>query len=388
MYLSLFTRKTYILKIAINTRFLLPAGLEGLGWYVHEVAKRLVQKHPDDEFYFLFDRPFDKRYLFAENVKGVHVPPPARHPLLFHLWYECTLPYYLNKIKPDVFLSPDNFCSIRYAGKTVLVVHDLVYLHYPEFIQKKHLRYYQRQMPKFLQKADKIVAISEATKRDIILLCPEVEDKISVIYNGVRDIFYPIDDGTKKNIKQQFADGCPYFIYLGAIHPRKNVERIVKGYIHFKAETQSNAKLLLCGRWAWDNEALVQLVKNNPFAEDIIHHPHVDDQSLRHLLAASEALLYPSLYEGFGLPILEAYASGTRVVTSNISSMPEVAGEAAILINPNDEHQLADALKRIIFDEELKITYLNDGFEQVKKFNWDSTAEKLYALIEELVADQ
>jgi glycosyltransferase involved in cell wall biosynthesis len=373
------------LKIAINTRFLLPSALEGLGWYTHEIARRLVTNHPEDEFFFIFDRPFDKRYLFDSHVKGIHVPPPARHPLLFHTWYEYTLPFYLNKLKPDIFLSPDNFCSIRYQGKTVLVVHDLVYLHYPEFIQQKHLNYYQKNMPKFLRRADKIVTISEATKRDILLVCPDIEEKVRVIYNGVRDFFKPLDTETKDKILHQYTGGVPYFIYIGAIHPRKNVERLVQAFLRFKRETNLPTKLLLCGRWAWDSEALIRLVKENASAADIIHHPHVDDETLQRLLAASEALLYPSLYEGFGLPILEAFASGTRVITSNISSMPEVAGKAAILIDPYDENQLTIALKRIIFDQDSKSLYINSGFEQVKKFSWDISADKMYTVIDELV---
>lgn len=369
------------LRIAINTRFLMKDRLEGIGWYTYEIARHLVEQHPGDEFIFIFDRPFSQDYIFADNVTGVHVGPPARHPLLFRWWYDYSVPRVLKKYKADVFLSMDNFCSLRFPGQTVLVVHDLSYLHFPHQIPTRHLRFYKKNMPRFLEKADQIVAISHATYQDIIQVSPLVAHKVTVIPNGVRDVFTPLTPEQKIKVKSSRTGGKDYFLYVGALHPRKNVERLIKAFDLFKQENRSDLKLILCGRFAWQCEGIHQAMKQSPYRAEIIHVGHVSSLELVELMGAARALVYPSLFEGFGLPIVEAFKSGTPVITSNISSMPEVAGSAAITIDPYNINDIALAMKNVIFDVSLTKVLISNGLERALQYNWAKSALEIYNLL-------
>lgn len=355
--------------------------LEGIGWYTYEIANHLVRQHPEHEFIFIFDRPFSQEYIFGDNVTGVHAGPPARHPLLFRWWYDYSVPKVLHKYKADIFLSMDNFCSLRYSGKTVLVVHDLAYLHFPEQIPKRHLRYYHKYMPLFLQKADQIIAISSATYQDIIRVRPDVRHKVTVIPNGVRDVFTPLSENQKVAVKSIRTGGKDYFLYVGALHPRKNIERLIKAFDIFKQEDESGIQLILCGRFAWHCEGIRQALEKSPYRSEILQLGHVSSEELVNLMGAAKALVYPSLFEGFGLPIVEAFKSGTPVITSNISSMPEVAGSAAITVDPYNTNELAIAMKTITKNVSLATDLINKGIEKAKQYNWAKSAQEIYKLI-------
>jgi len=374
------------LKIAINTRFLIKDRLEGIGWYTYEVAKNMAIMNPQDEFLFLFDRPFSKDFIFAENVKGVHIPPPARHPLLFKIWLDYSIKYVLDKYQPDIFLSPDNFCSLRYKGKTILVIHDLAYLHFPDQIPPIHLNYYSKYMPRFIERADIIISISEATKRDIIRLAPEAAGKVKVVHNGVRTAFAPISKESQDEVKQQYSNGKNYFLFIGALHPRKNVGRIIQAFNSFKMSERSDVKLLLCGRFAWHYESIEKLMQTSPYHADIIHVNHVTSHEILKLVGGASALLYPSLFEGFGLPILEGFRAEVPVITSNISAMPEVADDAALLVDPFNIEAIANAMRQIYSDHILASELILRGRERVKHFSWKATAKEIYDIIKNEVS--
>jgi len=374
------------LKIAINTRFLIHNQLEGIGWYTYEVAKNLALMNPDDEFVFLFDRPFSKEFIFSDNVKGIHVPPPARHPILFKLWLDYSLKFVLDRFQPDIFLSPDNFCSLSYKGKTALVVHDLAYLHFPDQIPSVHLKYYQRYMPKFLKRADVIIAISEATKVDILRLLPKAESKIQVVHNGVRNDFRPLSIAEQQSVKLHFSQGKDYFLFIGALHPRKNIGRIIQAFNIFKQSYKTDQKLILCGRFAWHYDAIQKLIDASAFNNDIIHLNHVGSEEILRLTGGATALLYPSLFEGFGLPILEGFRSGVPVITSNLSSMPEVAGDAALLVDPFSVQAIASSMKTIHDDKNISKQLIAKGLERASQFNWETTARSIYEILKNEVS--
>jgi glycosyltransferase involved in cell wall biosynthesis len=369
-------------KIAINTRFLLKNKLEGIGWYTYEISKRMVQNHPEVEFIFLFDRPFDRSFIFGPNVRPLIIPPPARHPWLFYLWFEKSLPYILKKYTPDVFFSPDNFCSLNYKGRTVLTIHDLAYRHFPEQLPGRDFRYYRKNMPLFAERADEIIAISEATKNDIIDLCgPHVEQKITIIHNGVRESFLPLDDEQKYEARKKYSRGYPYLLYIGAIHPRKNVKRIIEAFTAFKAIQSTPLKLIICGRFAWKSDEVLSAISASPVKDDIIHYSNFDGDLLPELTGGAEILLYPSLFEGFGLPVLEGFASGVPVITSNVSSLPEVAGDAAVMVDPFDVNALTSAIKDVYFDVHLQRKMRIMGLERVRQFTWQKASEQVFNVL-------
>jgi glycosyltransferase involved in cell wall biosynthesis len=366
------------LKIAINTRFLLKGKLEGMGWFTYEVVRRIVLDHPKHEFIFFFDRPFDPEFIFADNVTPVVLFPPARHPFLWYLWFEWSVARALKKYQPHVFLSTDNFLTLKTDVPTVLVTHDIAHHHFPNQVSFWPQKYYDYFVPKFNHKATRIVAVSEFTKKDVVDTYSIVSEKIAVACNGCRERFLPISTAAKIAVKEEYADGEDYFFYVGAIHPRKNVVRLIAAFDEFKKSTQSPMKLLLAGRMAWQTGAVSEILEKITYRTDVIFLGYLDDKELPKLTAAALASTYTSLFEGFGIPILEAMYCDTPVLTSTISSMPEVAGEAAVLVNPNSVEEIAGGMKLLFEDSTLRKELIKKGRVQRQKFSWERAAEVVY----------
>lgn len=366
------------MKIAINTRFLLPGPMEGLGRYTYEVARRLVQAHPEHEFLFFFDRPYDKRFLFDKNVQAVVLPPPARHPVLWYIWFEYSVRRALKKYQPDVFFSPDGYLSLRARTPTVMVVHDLAFEHFPEAIPFLVRHFYKFYSPRYCRRADHLLAVSEYTRKDIQKQYGIAEDRITTCGNGCRNGFSPLPETERQLARQQYAEGRPYFLYVGAVHPRKNTHRLIEAFSLFKQKTGAPIKLLLAGRFAWQTGPVKEAFEVSAFQKDIHFLGFVPDEELPRLMGAAFSFVYPSLFEGFGLPLLEAMHCDVPVISSLSSSLPEVAGDAALLVDPMNARQLADALRRLYEEEGLRQNLIEKGKKQRQKFSWDKTAEIAY----------
>jgi glycosyltransferase involved in cell wall biosynthesis len=366
-------------RIAINTRFLLHGRtLEGIARYTFEITKNLVLAHPEHEFYFFFDRPYDNRYIFAKNVHPIVIQPAARHPILFYLWFEWSVPKYLKKLDIDVFFSTDNFLSLSTTCPTLLTVHDIAFLHYPENIPFAPRKYYQYYMPKFLQRADHLLPVSKTVKKDIADSFGISEDKMTVVYNALPSSFYGINQTDKVN-----KENC--FVLAGSINPRKNTYTILKAFQLFANENTQSYKLKLIGRHMGNpSSELSKLIKILEEEGKLVHLTNVDDAQLIHEIRTAKALLYISKFEGFGIPILEAMECGTPVITSDVSSMPEVAGGAALTVNPHDEVEIANAMHKISKDETLVSQLIARGYERVKDFSYEASAKIVYDCIEKL----
>jgi len=373
------------MKIAINARELLKGRMEGIGRYIFETTRQMVLDHPDDEFFFFFDRKYDASFIFADNITPIIVYPQSRHPLLWYIWFEITIPYYLKKYEIDAFYSGDTYLSMKTKVPTLLVSHDVAYKHYPKYIKKIHLDYYENNFAKFHKKADHIVAVSEFTRQDIIKIYNLNPAKVSVGHNATPLGFLPKTEEEKTSIKNNLTEGCPYFIYVGSLHPRKNVVNLIRAFDKFKKDHQSVHKLVLVGRMAWKNEELQDVFITTEYRNDIIFTGHVSNIKLPKYLAAADALTYVSVFEGFGIPILEGMSSGTPVITSNVSSMPEVAGKAALLIDPHDPNSIAEGMWQIVYNTELRDRLITKGYERVKAFSWKKTADHIYKELEKLV---
>ena len=341
------------MKIAVNTRFLLKNRLEGIGLFTHEVLRLLVAQHPEHQFIFFFDRPFDPSFVFGKNVTAAVLFPPARHPFLFVWWFEWSVRRALKRHKADVSLSPDNFLTLGTQVKSVLVTHDIAHAHYPEqvsFFQRVYYRFFAK---KFNRRADRIVAVSEFTKADLVARYGILPEKISVSGNGCREMFRPLQLVEKQAARKVFAEGEPYFYYIGAVHPRKNVHRLIAAFDQFKTATGASHKLLIAGRFAWRAGEVKAAFEAARHQSDIRFLGYVSDEDSAKLMGAAAALVYISLFEGFGVPVLEAMHSEVPIVTSNAASMPEVAGDAALLVDPTNVVEIAGALRRIWEDGQL-----------------------------------
>lgn len=366
--------------IAVNTRFLLEE-LEGYGYYIHELFKVLVDKHPEHQFYFLFDRPYDKQYIYNSNVYPLVVSPPARHPVLWKFWYDMRIPKILNKIKADVFISPDGFCSLVTNIPQCMVIHDLGFLHLPNTYKSIHARYLKRNTPKFLQKAKAIVTVSQFSKNDVLKHYGIPPDKIDVITNGVKEVFQPVDFNQKLTIQEKYTDGKAYFIYAGAIQPRKNLVNLLKAFSVFKKRMQSNMKLLITGRLAWKNEEFLKLISTYKYKSDVVLTGYLAEQELARIMASAYALVYPSLFEGFGVPVVEAMKCNVPVLTSRATSMQEVAGEAGLYFDANNFTDIAEKMMVIYKDEMLRTQLIEKGKLVAAKYNWEQSADLFWKVI-------
>ncbi len=367
------------MRIAVNTRLLLKGKLEGIGWFTFQTLKKIVLDHPEHEFVFFFDRPYDSSFIFASNVTPVVVHPQARHPVLFYLWFEWSIPFMLRKYKIDLFLSPDSYMSLSTKVPTCLVVHDLAFEHYPEHYVLSHRLYWRHYSPLFARKATRIATVSTFSKEDISNRYGVAASNIDVVYNGAHAEYKPLSFEERIEVKQKYTDGCEYFVFAGAIHPRKNIVNLLKAFVMFKKHQKTNMKLVIVGRPAWKYDEVEEMRTQMQFKDDVKWVGYMNIDELCKVIGGAYALVYASLFEGFGIPILEAMQCGVPGIVSNTSSMPEVAGDAALLVDPTDPADIAEKMHLLYKDEALRARLITNAHVQVQKFSWDATADKLWS---------
>lgn len=364
--------------IAVNTRFLLQDNLEGYGYFTKEVLRVLTARHPEHQFHFFFDRPYSNDFIFSSNVTGHVLSPPTRHPLLWKYWFDVKVAMHLSRIKADVFLSPDGQCSLTTRVPQCLVVHDLGFLHYPEGYQKSHLAYYKCYTPKFIRKAKTVATVSQFSKDDITETYKTNENKITVVYNGVKEIFHPTSFKEQIAVKDSYTSGGEFFLYTGAIHPRKNLINLLKAFSIFKRRMQSAFKLVLAGRLAWRNDEFLSLLKTYKYREDVILTGYVSETELAGLTAAAYAVVYPSFFEGFGVPVVEAMQCGVPVLTSKDSAMQEISEGAALYFDPANVDDMAYKLMFIYKQEGERKGLIEKGKDVAARYTWRRTADNLW----------
>ncbi|MDY6800012.1 MAG: glycosyltransferase family 1 protein [Bacteroidota bacterium] len=370
------------MNIAVNTRLLIKNKLEGIGWFTFETFKRITQNHPEHQFYFIFDRPFSKDFIFSKNIHPIVIGPKARHPFLFYLWFEFSIPQILKKINADLFISPDGYLSLKSPINSLAVIHDINFIHFSKglpFLQQKYYRYF---FPKFAKKANRIVTVSEFSKKDISKQFNVKNDLIDVVYNGANEIYQPISKKEKEKTKQKFTQGNDFFIFVGALSPRKNISNLLLAFEKFKEQTSSNVKLLIVGEKMFKTKKINHIYKDLHYKDDIIFAGRMIPEDLKLLYGSALALTFVPYFEGFGIPIIEAMHCNIPVITSNVTSMPEVAGDAALLADPFSIESITDAMRKIYEDKNLSNQLVEKGKIQQQKFSWDKTADKLWKSIE------
>ncbi|MEM9051592.1 MAG: glycosyltransferase family 1 protein [Bacteroidota bacterium] len=370
------------MRIAVNTRLLLKGKMEGIGWFSYETLSRITRSHPEIEFIFIFDRKPSTDFIFSENVKAVVAHPQARHPFLWYLFFEFGVKRVLDRYKPDLFLSPDGWLSLRSKVPQLAVIHDLNFEEHPEFIEPLVLRYYRRFFPLYAKKARRIATVSNYTKGDISARYGIDENSIDVVYNGVNELFRPLNEEDVSAIRNRYAKGDPYFLFVGLIHPRKNLKNQLKAFLKMKEETSSNLKYLVVGaKYSWESE-LDDLLASSIHGKDVIILGRQGLDELVDLYGAAFALTYASYFEGFGIPIVEAMKSGVPVITSNTSSMPEIAGDSGLLVAPDSVDEISIAMKKLWQDKELRERLIAEGMRRAKYFSWDKSANDLFESIQ------
>lgn len=369
------------MRIAVNTRLLLKEKLEGIGWFTFETLHRITRENPEHEFIFIFDRPYNPDYIFAKNVTAVVVGPQARHPVLFYIWFDFVIPRVLKKHKADIFVSPDGYLSRRTKVPQLAVIHDINFVHRPEDLPWLIAKYYNYFFPRFARIAKRIATVSFYSKEDITRSFKIDYDKIDVVYDGINQIYEPLAEDAKLKIRAKYTGGTEYFLFVGALHPRKNVSGLLKAFDGFKLETNSAIKLLIVGGEMHKTGDIFETYDNLRFKNDVIFTGRVSTEELRDIFGAALALTFVPFFEGFGIPVVEAMSAGVPVICSNTTSIPEVGGNAVLYADPMKTGQITDAMILLAQDEELRKALIEKGFKQKEKFSWDQTASLLWASI-------
>lgn len=365
------------MRIAINTRLLLKGKMDGIGWFTAETARRMVESHPEHRFFFLFDRKPNEEFIFGPNVTPVVLCPQARHPVLWYLYFEWATPMALKKYKIDLYLSPDGMMPMHSKVPTLTVIHDLNFEHASGNLKPSHQRYMSRYFPRFAHNATRVATVSNYSKNDIAATYGIAPQKIDVVYDGAHSNYRPHTDEEKAAIRRRFTNGCPYIIFISTILKRKNLANLLRAFDMVKQQGHEQLKLVVVGSRVWWQDELAEAYDTMQHREDVIMPGHVDPHDLSALLSAAQMLVYPSYFEGFGIPILEAMYAETAVVASQTTSMPEVGGDAALYIDPAAPESIAQAILRLD-DEELRSSLIEKGRHQRTLFSWDRTAALLW----------
>lgn len=339
----------------------------GFGFYVENLVKNLEAIDKKNQ-YILF-RPKSK-----EDFSTIRR----------FWWDQFIIPAKALKNRVDILHQPAFAAPIFYPGKIIITVHDLIAMFIGSDIPFISRQYFGRWMPLTHKRADHIITISEHTKKDIINLLKIPEEKITVIPLAASQSFKPIKEKSRlAEIKNKFKTGDVFFLHVGTITPRKNLELIVSAFAEL-AKSDGEAKLVIAGKKGWFYEKLHKIIKNLAIEKRVVFTDYITEEEKILLYNAATALVFPSIYEGFGLPPLEAMSCGLPVIASSASSIPEVVGEAGILLDPNDLEGWAQAMRQVIHLEKLRQKMSGDGLKQAKKFSWQKTAEKTIEVYEKV----
>jgi len=359
----------------------------GIGRYTRELIRALVSDTPNFCFKLFSARPpaqlpVPEPLPVAAHVQ--HYPAPVDERWLYRLWYRARLPLPVQAFtgQIDLFHSPDFVLPpVRGRVPTLLTVHDLSFIQYPETFPPALVNYLNKVVPASVARASHILADSASTMRDLQSMWGVAADKITVLYSGVNERFRPATHAAvTRQVRERYGLGeAPFVLAVGTVQPRKNYELLVRAFRPVAEKLPHS--LVIAGGRGWLGEGLPAEIERQGLGERIHLIGFVDDADLPALYSAAELLAFPSLYEGFGLPLLEAMACGTPVVTSNASSLPEVAADgSAVLLSPHDEAAWSATLLDVLTDEAARSRLIQAGFARAQHFGWEAAARQLAEL--------
>ncbi len=375
------------MRIAVNTRLLLPDKLEGIGWFTHETFSRIVRAHPEHTFLFIFDRPYDKRFIYAPNVQPVVMGPPTRHPLLYRLWFNWLLPSKLRSLRADAFISPDGFLALRSGVPSLAVIHDLNFEHHPEDLPPAYRDYYRTWFPRFARHATRIATVSEYSRRDIAARYDVSPGHIDVVHNGVGEAFHPLDEAERTAARAEFAAGEDYFISVGSLHPRKNIARLLLAFDALLRAHPGPLKLVIVGERFWWDDRMEQAWRRVVHKDRVIFTGRLGQDRLCRALGGSLGLAFVSYFEGFGIPVAEAMRCGVPVVAAESTALPEVAGDAAHYCDPFSVKDITRALHEVWSDKALRDRLSEAGRKRAQRYTWENAAQALWKSFEKMCGD-
>jgi glycosyltransferase involved in cell wall biosynthesis len=369
------------LKIGIDARKLRDYGI---GTYIRNLLRHLSRIDSRTE-YVLFCRGADCAAAeeLGENFRAV---PEAAPP--YSAIEQLRIPMHLRREGIDLFHAPHYVLPPLTPCKSVVTIHDCIHLRFPQYLPNRLAYAYARSSLWFAtHRSNRVLTVSEASKRDILRYFHVPEGKIDVIYNAIDERFgEPPSPEEIERVRDRYQLNAPYVLYAGNIKPHKNLERLIEAFHMLRRGDLEHVKMLIIGDEISKYATLRRAVHKYKLHKHVRFFGFVPDKTLAVLYRLARAFVFPSLYEGFGLPPLEAMASGTPVITSNISSLPEVVGDAAILIDPYDASAIADAMRRILLDSDLREDLRQRGLRRVSEFSWERSVRRVREIYEEVLA--
>ncbi len=358
-----------------------------------DASRSVAQKPTGTENYslnlihHLLALPSDHHYRLYFNRPPTYNPQPTTCNLRVmpfpRLWTHLRLSWEMARRPPDLLFVPAHVLPIVHPRRSVVTIHDLGYLYYPQAHRLLDRLYLDLSTRYNARAAAHLIADSAATQRDLTERYGTDPGKITVVYPGYDNaVFQPVRDKEAiEAIKARYGIAGDYILYVGTLQPRKNLIRLTEAFSNLQYPI-SNIQLVIAGKKGWLYQEIFQRVEELGLEKTVVFTGYVPEGDLPALLSGALVFAFPSLYEGFGLPVLEAMACETPVVCSNASSLPEVAGDAALLVDPLDVEGLAAAMRRVLGDEELRAELIERGFEQAKKFSWERCARETLAVLE------
>lgn len=369
------------MKIAIDAT-VLPEKMGGAGIYVLNLIKVLSKIDRKNKYFIFIEKRNIKKFKLGDNFHLIGIKSMPRSLRL--LWEQIVFPFLLRRYKIEVLHSPRyTIPLLRFAWKSVVTFHDLLFLLFPKKHNVLKRFFYGRMLPIAAKKAERIIAVSSATKKDIAKLLNIPSEKIEVINLGIDSSYHPIEKKELQDFRRKEEIFGSFILYVGTLKKRKNVLNIIKAYKKIK-EKKIKEKLVIVGNKSGEYQNIYKTVKNLGLKKDVFFTGYVDEKLLPFYYNSASLFIYPSLYEGFGLPVLEAMASGTPVITSNVSSLPEVAGDAALLVNPHDVEEMAEMMQKVLNNEELQEKMREKGLKRAKLFSWERCARETLNLYKEI----
>ncbi|MCC7367571.1 MAG: glycosyltransferase family 4 protein [Chloroflexi bacterium] len=368
------------LKIAIDYTSAINQNA-GIGRFVRSLVRSVVARDTTDSFLLMHATPNPGRaavYPAGQRISKRVLRVNERWMNI--LWHRLQVPLPVDWLTGpvDIYHSPDFVMPPVRAAKSILTVHDLAFLLYPECADARLRAYLERTVPRSVQRADYVVADSENTRNDVICLLGMPAERVTVVPGGVDPSFQPVTDPARIAAFRQsigLDESTPYILFVGVIEPRKNLVGLIEAFDLLKARRQLPHKLVVVGRRGWLSDGTMQRADRSPYRNDIVFPGFIPDGELATLYSAAESFAFPSHYEGFGLPVLEAMACGTPVVASRASSLPEVVGDAGMQVDPDDTERLASALELLALNPEMRADFSARGLERAATFTWEAAAD-------------
>jgi len=368
-----------MMRIGIDATAL-PMQLYGAGNYISQLIQALPRVDAANE-YVIFAKPIHARLLSSPSVHIISTSLASRFMRI--AWEQTALPILARQHRLDLLHSPHYTMPLLHPCKSVVTFHDMTFFLYPELHEWYKRIYFPAIIRASARRADAIIADSESTRQDILRTLKLDASKVFSVPLGVSVDFFHRSPSEVARVREKFRLPNSFILSVGVLEPRKNFPTLVRAFKNL-VERELSHSLVIAGKKGWQYEEIFNTVRNLDLQSRVLFLDYVPQNDLPSLYHAADLFVYPSLYEGFGLPVLEAMACGTPVITSNISSMPEITGDAALLVNPRDETELVDAMQRVLTDNALRDKLARNGLERAKQFSWERTARETLAVYEQV----